>query len=262
MSGDMVPLSTIENPNRFMQVALHASRELAKSQLQNPARAEAEILPLPLEDSPRKRKALLKNSDWGRASLLNSYKAKQSGLLAIRILSDAFFFKCGYKIPWTTPEENEAWDRLKKERGGGTRVQCIKNSTKKLKEEAKITWPELQEFLQLPVVAKPDSVFARSSQNQAAHSLPVCIMALHLQRLFRAQPDAKAEKVLEKIFVWLCSVGWEEAIVKEDGRIIRVEGVGQAVGGLGRVPFADGEFSGAPVGELEEGWAEEVGSFF
>lgn len=257
MSEEMIPLSTISNENNYLQVAKYASRELSKAFLQDPNKADAEILPL--ENSPRKD--LLKNTEWRRMSLLISFDAEQSGLLAIRTLSDAFFYKCGYRLPFTTPAENRAWERKKRERGAGTRSECVVSSTKRLKDEAHISLSELQNFLQLKAVVNPESIFQRDNQNEAAHSLPVAIMAFRLQRLFRARPDEKAAEVLEKIFVWLCQKGWEEAIVEEDMRVIKREGViKEDPCGLERVTLKDSEFSAFYDAENDK--EEEVGSFF
>jgi hypothetical protein len=146
-------------------------------------------------------------------------------------------------MPSTTAAEDREWERMKKERGTGTRAQCVMRNTRRLRDEAEISTAELKEFLQLKVVAKPESILSRDNQNEAAHTLPVEIMAYHLQRLFRAIPDGKAEAVLEKVFMWICGKSWEEAIVWQDSRVISREGL-EGPRGMERVPGKETEFSG------------------
>lgn len=89
---------------------------------------------------------------------------------------------------------------------------------------ARITAPELRAFLG---TVNPDSILRRDDQNQVAHFLIVGMMAYHLQRCFRADPDGFTERVLQKVFVWLCSKNWEMAIEERDERVISHEGVGE-----------------------------------
>jgi hypothetical protein len=187
--------------------------------LQDPEKAYVELLDNEL--SPKK--AIMKNPEWERMRYVNASAARSAGLLAVRILSDAFFHKCGYRLLSITPEEKEQWEKLKKERGTGTRSECVWRNIKRLRDEAKITLSDLKEFLQLKNVVKSEGTLSR---DEAAHSLTVGMMAYNLQRAFRADPNEKAEAVLEKVFIWLCGRNWEDAINGEDTRLITREGVG------------------------------------
>lgn len=134
-------------------------------------------------------------------------------------------------------------EQLEKEPDTGSRAEFVKRSIKRLQDEAQITLSELRTFLQLEVVATPEAVLSRDPYHAASHSLPVDVMAFTFQWLFRVSPDEQAQAVLEKVFVWICSKGWEQAAIEEDKRVIRREGVDMVEsGGLIRIPGIDTEF--------------------
>jgi hypothetical protein len=220
--------------------------------LQDPEKADAELL----ENELSPEKAKMKIPEWERMGFVNASAAISAGLLAVRILSDAFFHECGYRLLSITTEENEQWEKLKKERGTGTRSQCVWRNTKRLRDEAKITLSDLKEFLQLKNVVKSEGTLSR---DEAAHSLTVGMMAYNLQRAFRADPNEKAEAVLEKVFIWLCGKNWEDAINGEDSRLIIREGVGAVRSSLWKtVDNKNSEFNEF----FQVSDAEEVGRFF
>lgn len=178
-----------------------------------------------------------------RLRLYNDFIAKRRGLLAIVLLCDAFFYKCGYRAP-SIPAARQAqgW-QPKNEPDAGSRAECVKRNIRRLQDEAQITFSELQTFLQLEVVATPDVVPNHDLYYRTVQFLPVDVMAIVLQMLFKACRDEPAKAVLEKVFVWLCGKDWEQAIVEKDMRVIRREGVDVVEReGLERIPGIDTEF--------------------
>ena len=195
-------------------------------------------------------------SESDRIRLYKDFLAKRRGLLATVLLCDAFFYKCGYKAPSIPAARHAQGEQPKNEPDAGSRAECVKRNIKRLQDEAQITSPELQTFLQLEVVATPEVVTNQDPSYRAVHFLQVDIMAIVLQLLFRACPDEPAKAVLEKVFVWICGKDWEQAIIDKDMRAIRREGVGRVKSeGLGRIPGIDTEFREIfenRVGEEEE----------
>lgn len=122
-----------------------------------------------------------------------SRKKEMLGLIAIRILSDAFFTKCGFLAAemLATETENQEWRQLPQDRGNGTRVQCVFHNADRLRNEADLSMSELRIFMNMKVAVNPERMLLRSEQNKAAHSLSVGLMAYQLQRVFRASPDSE-----------------------------------------------------------------------
>ncbi len=214
--------------------------------------ADAELLPT----SPSPRKAVLNHPEWNEFAYATTQEARRNGLLAIRILSDAFFHKCGFRAPVTTAEEDAQWETVKATRGSGSRAQCVFKFVKQLRQEAALTPEELRRFMRLKAVNEQESMLSREAQNQVAHSLTVGLMAYQLRRAFRANPNEAGELIISKIFSWLCKTTIEAAIRERDIRVITKEGVGAA-----RSTFwaekGSGEFD-----ELLSQHGEEIGSFF
>lgn len=183
-------------------------------------------------------------SESNRLRLDQRFAAKRKGLIATVLLSEAFFYKCGHRaLPSTPVARHTQGERPEKEPDPRSRVECVKRNIKRLHDEAQITVSELRTFLQLEVVATPEVVLNREPYYRAAYILPVNVMAIVLQMLFGACPDEPAEAVVEKVFVWLCGKGWEQAVIEKDKRLIRREGVGMSeFGGLGRISGIDTEF--------------------
>ena len=70
-----------------MDVTKAASKEFAKTVLHDPVKAEAELLPM----DPSPRKVVLSHPEWSNYSFAVNIEARRNGLIAIRILLDAFF---------------------------------------------------------------------------------------------------------------------------------------------------------------------------
>lgn len=172
-------------------------------------------------------KAAVKATEWNEHSLAVTAEVRQSGFITIRILSDAFFAKCGFQSTETlnTAAENAAWQYQAAELRTGSKAQCIHRNLDRLELEAEITSAELRFFMSLSVATSPDSMLICNNQNQAAHSLTVGLMAYQLQRVFRASPDPAGEKIMRKIFQWICGKPIKSAINDRDNRLITKEGV-------------------------------------
>ena len=172
-------------------------------------------------------KAAIKASEWSDNSLVVAAEARQSGFIAIRILSDAFFAKCGFRSSETLSMavENTPWQNQGAELRTGTKAQCVFRNLDRLSLEAEITPAEMRFFMSLSIAINPDGMLICSNQNQAASSLTVGVMAHQLQRLFRASPDPAGEKVMRKIFQWICGKPIKSAINDRDNRLITKEGL-------------------------------------
>ena len=221
--GVPVALKDIANTSLHLDVAKAASKEFAKIVLHDPEKAEAELL----STDPSPRKAILSHPEWSNHAFAVKTEARRNGLIAIRILSDAFFNKCGYEWPETkcTAAEIAEWDRLKRERGTGSKAQCVFRNAPGLQREADLSKAELQLFMRLSSVSNPDVMLGRNAQNQAAHTLTVGLMAYQLQRAFRAFPDPDKELIMEKIFFWTCGKEIQVAIDDQDERFVTRDGI-------------------------------------
>ena len=172
-------------------------------------------------------KAAIKASEWSENSLVVAAEARQSGFIAIRILSDAFLAKCGFQSMETLSmaAENAAWQNQGAELRMSSKAQCVFRNLDRLNLEAEITQAELRFFMSLSVVTNPDNMLICNYQNEATYSLTVGLMAYQLQRLFRASPDPAGEKVMRKIFQWICGKPIKSAINDRDNRLITKEGI-------------------------------------
>lgn len=179
-------------------MANQASKDFAKMALQDPDQAEAQLLPM----DPSPRKAILSHPEWTEFAMINASEARHNGLIAIRILSDAFFTKCGFLAPemLATETKNQEWGQLPQDRGNGTREQCVFHNADRLRNEVDLSMSELRTFMNMKVAVNPESMLLRSEQNKTAPSLPVGLMAYQLQRVFKANLDSNEKTVLRKIF--------------------------------------------------------------
>jgi hypothetical protein len=215
--------------------------------------ADAELLPT----DPSLKKAIQSHPEWSEFAFAVAEEARRNGLLAIRILSDAFFYKCGFRAPMTTAAEDAGWEKLKESRGFETRAQCVFKFVTRLRQEAALTLQELRRFMRLKAVDQPESMLCRDWPNPAAHFVTVGLMAYQLRQAFRANPDETGPIIISKIFWWLCGTTIEAAINERDMRVMTTEGVGAA-----RSAFWEEQRGGGEYDELVNQHEEEIGSFF
>lgn len=209
-------LANISNESRSLDIAKSASKELATIMLQDPEQAKVEILPTNL--SPRK--VILTHPEWMNHSFALKSEVKRSGLLAIRILSDAFFYKCGYGRSRGDKTEQEELENLKQNRAHNAKLFCVFRNAKRLLNEAQITKEDLQLLMRLSIVVKPVRLLDRLDQNHAAHTSEVGLMAYQLQRAFRAYPNQDGERVIGKVFSWICGKSIQAALDDQDERLL------------------------------------------
>ena len=74
----------------------------------------------------------------------------------------------------------------------------MNRNIQRLKQEADWNPSDLYEFIELAIVADPESMLGPAVQDDAAHRLTVWLMAYQLRRAFRAFPDPVGEVIIEK----------------------------------------------------------------
>ena len=148
--GENIPRQTLSNSGTIQEATNSAARDLARVTLYDPERTEAELSDT--HTSPLK--AIPKSAGWREDHFINTDIAKSNGLLATRILSDAFSYKCGYRTPEPPHEETLQRENTKAFPGHGTRGACAWSQKSRLKNEGNIDAPDLRLLLRMNAVAR------------------------------------------------------------------------------------------------------------
>lgn len=180
--------------------------------LHDPEMVGAEALPT----NPSLKKAAQRRLMWN--------PKQRASLIAIWILSDAFFQKCGFESPKMkcTTAKNAAGESLELEPEIGSKVRCVRRNIKKLEDEAQINWQDLKEFMRLSVVANPESLLLRVT---CPCTSTASLMASQLHCAFGTFPSPCMERVIERMFCWVCEKSIQTALNDEDSRFITANGV-------------------------------------
>ena len=144
----------------------------------------------------------------------SAWAQRQASWLGIWILSHAFLKKC---------EDNVVSEASKTESKIDFKVQCVHRNIKKLENEAQISLEDLPHFIRLSMVAQSMPGLLRDVEYPP--TLTVGSMASHLHHAFRAYLDPNEERVIEKIFFWICGKSIQTARHAGDDRFITANGV-------------------------------------
>ena len=84
---------------------------------------------------------------------------------------------------------------------------------------------ELRAFMRLSIVANPEKMLGRHTEDEFPRTSTVSYMACHLQETFEAYPNPKIEPVVYKMFAWVCGKSIQTAMDDEDDRFITGNGI-------------------------------------
>ena len=153
---------------------------------------------------------------------------REARLTIIWILSDAFFKKCGYELPGKTEytkTEHVALGCHKTEPKADSKAQCVYRNIKRLEDEAQISSQDMRKFMRLSIVANPESMLGRHTEDEFPRTSTVSYMASHLHQTFSAYPNPEIESVIYKIYSWVCGKSIQTALNDEDDRLITGNGI-------------------------------------
>lgn len=227
-----IPLGNIfTTRDNHIQVAQACSERLSVEDYRDPSNAWAEILSPTVSPT----KTIIGNRDSAVEQWVRSMEVTRTGHLNLRILSDAFFYKCGFRDSRDiTIGNKEGTDWKKKSQPNGSRSKCVLSMSDQLESEAGLTEVDLKEIVQAKAFRgtingpggtnySTNSSMSRDDQNAAAHEQAVGVLAHHLTRYFRANPDEDAKRRTEAMLRWVTGSGMELACTQNDARILTRE---------------------------------------
>jgi len=231
VEGEKIPLGNLSlNRDNHIQVAPTQSERLSAQGFHDQENAWAEILPPTISPS----RAIIGNRDSAIEQWVRLTEVTRTGLLNLRILSDAFFFKCGYRDSRDvviSDEEQKNWK--KRSQPNGPKGKCVFGISEQLEREAGLTKMDLRDILQqrafrgtirdLDGTTNSTTPMARKGQNAAAHEQAIGVVAHHLLRYFRVNPHEEAQLRTEAMFRWVTGLGMKRASAEHDARILTRE---------------------------------------
>ncbi len=233
MEGERIPLGNLP-PNRdnYLQVAKAYSKRLSIRDGRDPDKAWAEMLPPTISPS----RAIIGNHDCITERWAKSAELERMTISSLRILSDAFYYKCGYRdYRDVNISDKEQKDWRKRSQPNGPRSKCVLERSKELEKETGLKKEDLVMILRYKAFGgmekgNAETSLGREAQNAAAHEQCVGVVAYHLARYFNSKPDTDARKRTEAMFKWVTGKGFEAAAAERDGRILTRESVKAATG--------------------------------
>jgi hypothetical protein len=169
-------------------------------------------------ESPEKW--VIRNPQLSNNALLNRELLLSSGLIAFRLLIDAWAWKCGYRTVNWTEEEEHLWE-LRKQQSGSNRDECVWNNGAVLRGEVGLTDSQIRKLL---------SADLRSGSDTAAHAMELGLFTRSLKCLMAYHGDLKNQPVtidaISKIFFWMTGTTMEKILNSntEDNRIFTIQG--------------------------------------
>lgn len=126
------------------------------------------------------------------------------GIEAAQLLSDAFFFRCGFREQDGMVYTPEEWASGVLTKGRpACRASCLLPLKAFLRVNANLGGRELRWILSREVFRMHWSKADEAYRRQNPMAIPVWEIAIHLRNLFETSPDCEAEGIVLKMFRWL-----------------------------------------------------------